>query len=108
MRVDGEVIVQGEVRAFVVGKDGFRSVSIFVPTAVLQGSDVEERVWPRGIVLGHIIGIESGPAIPNFLQGGFVGKGWRGLFGSSPLRLRKAGESQHQQAERNGEKAFHA
>src|ERR1700685_1584644 len=96
--MDGEIIVQSEVRAFVTGEDGFRSISIFVPTAVLQGSDVEECIWPGGIVLGYIIGIESGPAVPNFLQVGFVGSGWCGLLRSSHRRLRQTRGSQREQA----------
>src|ERR1700722_18458533 len=105
--MDGGVVVERELCALVGGGEVLHAFCIFVPTVVLQGSDVEESVLAGGVVFGDVGGVEGGPAVPDFLQIGFVGRWARSFLHRGLLDLRKAGQGESEQAQGNGEKALH-
>src|SRR5690242_18516841 len=79
MLVDGSVTVYHEGRGLITRQNFFYSFLIFIPTGIFQGRDIKESVPAWRVELCHIGGVESGPAIPNFLQVGFVWNGSGGL-----------------------------
>src|SRR5579863_9086412 len=71
--MDGGIIVYRALCALVTGKHALYTVFVFVPTGVLQRGDIEERMRAAGVVLGYVGGIESGPAVPDFLRISSIG-----------------------------------
>src|SRR5579864_7542766 len=108
MRMDSDVIIHGELGALVTGEHSPYSLFVLVPTVVFQRRDVEERVRTGRVKLRDISGIQSGPAIPDFLQVGSVGGGTSGsLLRRRLRRLRETQRRNRKYAQRKYEKTLH-
>src|SRR3954466_10779015 len=106
--MDRGIVIHGELRALVGGRKSLHAFRVFIPRVVFQRGDVKEGVWTRSVVFGNVGGIEGRPAVPDFLERGFVRTGSGSLFHGRLLGLRKAGQVEGEQAQGNGEKALHA
>ena len=74
VRMNGEVIIQRELRALVGRQESLRPRRIFFPATVLQRGNVEESVRAAGVELGYVSRIECGPVIPDPLEVSSVGR----------------------------------
>ena len=88
--VDLGIIIDGEGSAFVSGELFFYAALVFLLAAILERGNVKESVIPLGVELGYTGRVERAPAVPDFLQIGFVGERAGGGLAGSFLGCSKA------------------